>query len=907
MKWFDAARIRLPLLFAGRAAEARMNDEFRFHIEMETERLMRAKGLAPDEARRQALAAFGGVEKHKEALRDGRGLAWLRGWSLNVKLGVRMCARSPGVTMAGVLAMAIGIGLGAAYLEGINDFLHPALPLDEGERIVGLQNWDLEENDPELRSMHDFVGWRQELGSVQNLGTFRSIERNLGVADGSAEPAQGAEISPSAFRMVRVPALLGRTLIDADEQRGAPPVIVLGHQLWRNRFAGDPGVVGRAVQVGNSTSTVVGVMPEGFAFPVSHHFWVPPGSNAQAYEPRQGPPIRIFGRLAPGVSLEEAQAELSALGLRASRELPATHEHLRPRVMKYTDLFVGDEDNWQAYLVQLFFVLLLLVLGSNVATMVFARTATREHEIAMRFALGASRGQILAQFFAEALVLALAATVLGLAAVALGAQWFTRLLWDVTQGQIPFWLDDSLNVTTVLYALVLAVLVSLVAGVMPALKATSSRARARLRHSAGAGDSALRFGGLWSAVIVVQVVFTVLILPPAIVSISALGEADHTDPGFAAEQYLSARVDMDMGPEFQATCDELRRRLLMKPGASRVTFASRLPGMGHPEAWVDVDGDGSAPGAAGELVMATAVGVNYFDAFGAEIVAGRAFNSGDLRTDAGVVVANEYFVNEILQGRNAIGRRIRYTTRYAQQAATGQPQGLPRSVMRERGQWYQIVGVVKNIGMDTTRDAFTSGQGPGVYHPLTPEAAASGGSYSVRIAFHVRGDAAAFAPQLREIARDVDPGLRLYDVLRMDGPVDRVSRNQRRMGRFFSSITGLVALIALLISVAGTYSVMSFTVSRQTREIGIRIALGADRRRIIAGVFSRAMVQIAVGIVLGAVTWFYVIVHVLGGRDRVGLLVVTAIVLMLVGLAACGGPVRRALRIEPIEALRNVD
>jgi putative ABC transport system permease protein len=263
-----------------------------------------------------------------------------------------------------------------------------------------------------------------------------------------------------------------------------------------------------------------------------------------------------------------------------------------------------------------------------------------------------------------------------------------------------------------------------------------------------------------------------------------------------------------------------------------------------------VDSDGIARDATGELVSASSVGVDYFDAFGAEIVAGRGFNSADLRSNTQVVVVNEYFVTEILQGRNAVGRRIRYTTRYAERSATGQPQGGPRAFKRERGQWYEIVGVVKNLGMDTTRDAFTSGKGPGVYHPLTLDAMGSGGSYVVRMAFHVRGDAASFAPQLRAVAQAVHPALRLYDVLPLDGPVDRVSQGQRRVGRFFAVITALVALIALLISIAGTYSVLSFTVSRQTREIGIRIALGADPRRIVAGVFSRAMVQIGVGIIV---------------------------------------------------------
>lgn len=249
---------------------------------------------------------------------------------------------------------------------------------------------------------------------------------------------------------------------------------------------------------------------------------------------------------------------------------------------------------------------------------------------------------------------------------------------------------------------------------------------------------------------------------------------------------------------------------------------------------------------------------------------------------------------------------MRYQTRYGEQEATGRRAQGSRASMREPGAWHEIVGVVSNLGMDTTMDAFFFGKGPGLYHPLSREAMASADSYSVRVAFHVRGDAAAAAPKLRQIAHAVHPALRLYDILPLDGPVDKVSLTQRRVGRFFAWVTALVALIALLISVAGTYSLLSFTVLRQTREIGIRIALGADRRRIIAGVFSRAIVQIATGILAGAVLWFYVIVRVLGDGDQIGLLAATAVVLLLAGLLACGIPVCRAPRIEPTEALRNV-
>ncbi|MDQ3420122.1 MAG: ABC transporter permease [Acidobacteriota bacterium] len=904
MKWFDAARTRLRLLVQRTDAESRMSREIRFHIDMETDRLVSVQRLTPEEARRQALAAFGGVEKHKEALRDGRGFAWLAGLSLNLKLGGRMLARYPAVTIVGGLAMTIGIGLGAAYLEGVNDFLHPRLPFKDGDRIIGLQNWDVAENERELQSSHDYTTWRSELRSIENLSAFRSIERNLGAPSVSPEPAYGAEITPSAFAAVGVLPLLGRTLVDADAVDGASPAVVLGHDLWRNRFAADAGILGETITLGTSRAAIVGVMPEGFAFPVSHQFWIALPSNALAHGPRQGPNIQIFGTLAAGATLQEAQAELSALGARAATDSPQTHQHLRPRVMKYTDLFIADDDNWRAYFGEFIFVMLLLVLGSNVATMVFARTATRTNEITMRFALGASRGQVLTQFFFEALVLALVAAAAALLAVSWSTGLATAFMWEMTEGRVPFWLDSRLNATTILFALMLAVIVSLLAGVVPALKATASGLQGRLRLSTG--QSSLRFGGLWSAIIVVQVVFTVLVLPPAVVAVGSLLEPNHTDPGFLASERLSAHLELEGSfARFESVRAELRRQVLADPAISRVTFASRLPNMSHPEQYVHVPAEGDAPGASGELATAAAVDADFFAAFGAQVVAGRTFTTGDIEAGRKVVVVNEDFVKEVLQGRNALGRRLQYSNRYNERAATGQPRGLARSEMLTTGAWYEIVGVVRNLGMDTTKDAFTSGDGPGIYHPLTQDAMGSADSYAVRMAFHVRGDPQAFTTQFRTAAHAVDPALRLYDVLRMDGALDQISRNQRRLGRIASAVTALVALIALLISIAGTYSVMSFTVSRQTREIGIRIALGADRRRIVAGVFSRAMIQIAIGVVLGAVLWFYVLVIELGGRNADGLLAASGAILFVVGVLACGVPVRRALRIEPIQALRD--
>lgn len=903
--------------------EREMEEEMHFHLDQEADRLARERGFGAAEARRHARAAFGRTERYKEEGLQARGAARITGLSLDLKLGARMLAKYPGVTLVGGVAMVIGVGLGAGYLEVVNDVLRPTLPLHEGERVVGLQNWDPVENDPELRSLHDFVVWREELESVENLSAFSSVERNLGPDVGAAEPARGAEITASGFRVARVAPLLGRTLIDADEREGAPAVVVLGYDLWRSRFFGDPGIVGRTLRLDGSASTVVGVMPEGFAFPVSHQFWVPFPSHPLPYERRQGPAIQMFGRLAPGMGLEEARAELSALGARAAAEFPATHEHLRPRVVKYTELFVDRVTGGSgtgAYLVTLLFVLLLLVLASNVATMVFARTATRENEIAMRFALGASRRQILAQFFVEALVLSLAATVLALLIVGWGAEQITRFAWQIPAGYVPFWLESGrgLNPSTVLYAVALAVAASLVAGVLPALKATGARLQSRLRHAPGASESTYRFGGVWSAMTVVQVAFTVLVLPPSIIAIWALTEPGHVDPGFPGEEYLSAEVALDREgspadsaaaaaflSRFESVREELRRRLLAEPEVSRVTFATRIPVMDHPQPWLEVDSGGGAPAhAGGRWVNATSVDEDFFEAFGARIVAGRGFSAADQTPAGAVVIVNELFVDEMLGGRNAIGRRVRYTTRYGEREATGRGRDLPRPLMREPSRWYEIIGVASDLGMDTNKDPFYSGEAPGVYHPLAPEAMGTGGSYAVRMAFHVRGDAAAFAPRLREIAHAVHPGLRLNDVLPLDRPVDRSNRNERVISRFFSWGTALLALIAVLISTAGVYSLLSFTVARQTREIGIRVALGADRRRIVTGVFSRAMLRFGLGILAGYVFWLIILADELGGRGGALFLITTA-VLMVVGAAACAVPVRRALRIQPTEALRE--
>ena len=898
MSWLHAARTRLRLLFGRRAAEARMDSEFRFHLDMETDRLVREAGLGRDEARRRALVAFGGAERHKEALRAGRSLAWLGGLSLDFRLGFRMLVKYPGLTIVGGLAMAFGIWVGAVTFELATLVTHPALPLPDGDRIVLLRNWDAAASRAEPRALNDFLAWREALTSVRDLGAYRDVTENLVSPDRDVRPVEVAEITSSAFRIAPVPPLMGRVLLAADERPGAPPVVVLGYDVWRNRFASDPHVTGRSVQLGGTYATVVGVMPKGFGFPVAHELWVPFHPELYDQTPRAGPAITVFGRLAPRATLEGAQAELATLGRRAARERASTHEHLQPQVGPYARQFYEPRLSERAAMLAIhgFAILLIVLVCSNVALLLFARAATRESELAVRSALGASRARIILQLFTEALVLGGVATAVGLAAAHFGLNRWGGEFLRVNTGRLPFWFNPHLSLETVLYAVGLAVLGAMIAGVMPALKVTRGLG-ARLRQDTAGGG--LRFGGVWTAVIITQVAVTVAF--PAIVFVEQqeLVRIRSADVGFAADQFLAARIDVDLPADsaaehtqnarFGAALDELRRRVAAEPEVAGVTFADRLPRMGHPEPLIELEGDSAVR----EVAIAS-IDPAYFEVLGAPILAGRAFDTGDLAPDARAVIVDQGFVAQVLAGRNAVGRRLRFA-----------PEPDHGAVQQPRP-WYEIVGVVTDLGMSSATER---GRAAGLYLP-----AELGRASAIQMIVHGRGDPTLLAPRIRSLASAVDPTLRVSEVQRLDKVTDPILW---AIGLWIR-LSVLLTAIALLLSLAGIYAVLSFTVARRTREIGVRVALGASRRRVVTAIFRRPLAQVGLGVAAGTVLIAAGTVAASGwapdqginfsevgiSAGQLALLVAYALLMLGVCLLACVVPTRRALGVEPTEALR---
>ncbi|MDB4912493.1 MAG: hypothetical protein JWM95_137 [Gemmatimonadetes bacterium] len=897
MSWVSGVRARLRLIFAPRAAESRMNEEMAFHMEMETDRLVREERLSRDEARRRANVAFGGVTQHKEELRNGRGLAWLGGLSLDMKLGFRMLVKYPGLTLVGGLAMAFAIWVGAVTFEIVGLFLYPTLPLPDGDRIVQIRNWDAAANSAEPRVLQDFITWRRVLTSITDIGTYRDVTRNL-IVDGAgdARPVAVAEITPAAFRIAPAAPLHGRVLVEADERAGAPPVVVIGYELWRTRFASDVNVVGRSVRLDDMFATVVGVMPEGFAFPVSHELWMPLHVDALALAPGEGVDINVFGKLAPGVTRKAAQAELTWLGLRTAAQRPDTHKHVLPRVDAYAELFRDRSHTDVALLlsINVFAMMLTVLLCGNVALLLFARAATRESELIVRSALGASRRRIIVQLFVEALVLGGVASAVGLAAAHVGLHQWGRDYIELNMGRLPFWADPHLSLATVLYTLVLMVLGAAIAGVLPALKIT--RGLGSNLKQATAGGGSLRFGGVWTAVIITQVALTVAFPVVAYVEQRELVRIQSFDVGFAAAEYLAVRLDMDgaIVPEtdaekahtaqnvrFGAALEAVRQRVLAEPGVGGVTFVDRLPRASHRERMIELD-EPPVLNAKGVLplreVSLASIDPSYFDVLKAPMLAGRAFHTGDAASGVRVVIVDQGFVDQVLLGRNAIGRRFRF--------AGSDDEPRP---------WYEIVGVVKDLGMGL---ATHMRRAAGVYMPAS---LASGGPFNMVV--HVQGDPLVLVPRVRTIATSVDPTLQASEPQRLS---DVASGILWFLGLWLR-ITVVLTAIALLLSLAGIYAVLSFTVTRRTREIGVRVALGANRRRVVTAIFRRPLTQVGLGVMAGGVlVGVAALIRSDGGLSAGQVALLLAYVMLMLGicLLACVVPTWRALKVEPTVALR---
>jgi predicted permease len=802
--------------------------------------------------------------------------------ALDFKVGVRILARYPWLTVVGTISVAVAIALGSTYFEAVNKWRNPTLPIDEADRVVAIQNWDAEAATRESRMLHDFATWRTSVRTINALGAAILFERNLTTEDGVIEPVAGAEITANAFALMGTAPLVGRTLIPRDEQSSEPPVLVIAHAVWKGRFASDSAVIGRTVSLGTMHATIVGVMPEGFGFPVNQRVWTALRADGALLAPRTGPAVTVFGRLAAGATLDDAQAELAVLGARAAASAPETHRHLRPLVSPYAKPIDAGEMlvvRNIVYIINVIFVLLLAIVCTNVASLMYARAATRGWEITVRSALGASRARIVAQMFIEALVLVGVGTTVGLLVAKLGLRFGVARF--ATSNVLPFWIDATISWTTVAYAVLLTFFGAAIVGILPALRVTRVNIQDALRNE-GAARSSLRFGGFWTAIIVAQVAITVAFLSIAAGGVFESNRFNQRAEGIGGDRFLTASVAVDReeygldsaatAARARASFDALERRLLEEPGVEHVTFADRLPVEDQFKYQIELDTLAGAPTTGIRRSTLVHVARGFFRTFGTSVVAGRDFAPLDFETGH-ILIVNQSFARHVLGERNPIGQRVRIVAG-EDSRATGD-------------QWYEVVGMVRDFGWQL---------------PLPHEQAAmyrprlAGQGTSMSLAVRV-SDPDEFAGRLRAVAAAADPTIRLTDVQRLSS----AGGGEARINWTLTAIVSLVGGIVLLLSATGIHALMSFTVTRRTREIGIRAALGASQGRIAYGILGRAVLQIGLGVVVGSAL---AALRGIGSPRELIILVAADAVMLVVGLAACAVPLRRALRIDPTEALR---
>ncbi len=837
------------------------------------------------------------AELSREHQRDPRGFRWLDNSRLDVKLGVRMLAKYPALSLIGGAGLAVGVAIGAGFFAFLYSLLYATLPVEGGERIVALVNWDIDASAEMRRSSHDLVTWRREMKTVEEIGAFRTIARNVSAAGSPVEAVEVAQITADGFNITRVQPVIGRAIVAADESASASPIVVIGYDVWHSRFGGDASVLGRELRLGNVVHTIVGVMPEGYGFPVNHRYWIPLSTiEAAAFGPREGADIVVFGRLRDGVGMGQAQAELSALGGQAASAFPLTHARLRPRVMPYAHSIIdvhgittGDFTAMQSMI-----SMLAVIVAVNVGVLIYARTATRQREIAVRTALGASRRRIVGQLFIEALVLSAAASAAGIALARFGIAQGFAVYSAEGHDAVPYFLNFDMPLAAYIYVAMLTVFTAVVAGVLPALHATGRRAQDTLKQASG--TDGLRLGRVWTAMIIAQVAIAVTGLP-ATMMISWSGmQRGLTRANYNEEFFLAATVTADPDPpagmpasvyeresvvRFEKTQTDLVARLEAEPAVDDVTLATTIPGA-EPRARIAIDGEVNVPSGALDVHFNRGVAPDFFDVFGARVIAGRALRDSDSTGSTQAIVVNRAFVNQLLGGANAVGRRVHY----AEAGRRGPGRGGTTTQ-------YEIVGVVTNLRTNTIQPDLIE---PVMYHPLRSSTRATA-------LIRMRGnDPLQFSSRLRELTSSLDPTLRLQIVT-----FSEMKRQQMIGLRLMVLGSSLVILTALLLSAAGIYAMMSFTVSQRRKEIGIRAALGADAGQLLRSILTRAALQLAAGIVVGTLLALMIDRasegEMLGSFGR-ALLPVTAVVMTIVGLFATIGPARRGLRIQPIEALR---
>jgi predicted permease len=782
---------------------------------------------------------------------------------LELRLALRLLRKQPVVTFATVLVLTVGIGMATTGFTLLDSVLFSRLPFPNGDRFALVEVY----TEPDGRRT-GLVGDRfrflaEHASAFEHLGAFRGAELNLQLRSGELVPVQGALVTPGSIGVVPYPPVLGRTLRAEDGVTGAPAVALIRESLWRRHFSADPGIVGSIATVSGVRRTIVGVMPDAFKFP-SGEIWLPiPEADDAAFAS-----ARPFAVLRAGVAPEAGTAQIAALSQQFEADRPAA-PRLRLAVVRFTEALSRGLALLTAVLVACL-LLVLVVIAANVANLVLARTVSKSRELAVRTALGATRGRLIGQVFTEVLVVGAVAAVSGLTASQAALAWVRQ-----TQTDMPFWVDFSASPRTMLFVVCTTLMTACVGGLVPALNATrrdTAGALAATTRGASAG-----FGLVGGAMVAVQVALSIALLNGALLMARGVAGYMHPVLHVPAHEVLTARVVAE-----KTTAAAVVDAAAAIPGVIAAGAGSSLPGLSPSAQMTAVESTTNEIAPVPRPAPVVAVRQGFFETFAATVEAGRLFVPGDFAASAPpVAVVNRPFVAKFLGGANPIGRRLRVLS--AEAGAQPEP-------------WREIVGVVPDLGLS----AGDANMAAGFYVPMGPDQV-------FNLALRTSGDARRLAGALRVAINNLDPSIQVREIV----PLQDVGKEDRAVFAGIGAALGALGGMALLLSVIGTYAILSLSVTRRTREIGIRSALGATRRQVLQAIMGRTILPPALGTIAG-VALAQALVAVRGifafrlpdGSGPWGLPLL-GVIMIGAGLLSGWIPARRALAIAPAEALRS--
>jgi predicted permease len=887
--WFS----RLGEVFGRRRREEEFSAEVESHLHLHIEDNLRA-GMLPAEARRHALMQLGGIEQTKEAYRERRGLPVLETFLQDLRFAARVLRKNPGVTAIVVITLALGVGANTAIFGLVNGLLLQRLPVPAAEQIAALV---IQSSGSGLGALGfsypQFVEFREQAAPICEVFGSATAWRLNFTADGHSDTLTIGGVSSNYFSALGVKPALGRLVLPGEgEHPGEPAILVLSHSFWQRRFGGDPRVIGKQVRVGGKPATIVGVMEKEFhgQFTVFEMDAYAPLSTAfenslpsNFWNSRDIHIMLVLGRLKPGVTLAKAQSRFDVISQRLAAQYPVTDKDLSVRVMdERLSRPIPYANNAFLVFSGLFLVLgglVLLLACTNIANILMARASVRQREMAIRAALGGARYRLVRQMLTETMLTAVLGGIVG---VALGAG-LSRLASSTHLANIPVRLGFGFDWKVFVYALAVVVFTAISAGLSPALRATRADVNTVL-HQGGRADAGGKArhkvrGDLMAA----QVAGSLMLLIVAGLFVRSLRAVERMDIGFDPNQLLNVRLDPSIDNFSETQTKEFYRLLETRvhalPGVESASLASAVPiaySLGNQSVYIE--GRPVPSGQKAPETMFSSVDASYFDTLRIRVLLGRAFSDADSETSPRVAIINETMARHFWPGEDPIGKRF--------------------SLTGDAGPFVEIVGVAR----DGKYRVLAEDAQPYFYVPLTQY-------FTGQRTLQIRS---AMPPE--SLAPLVQQEIQTLDA---NDPIEEIQTMKESLGgtlgyfiyRFGASLAAAMGLLGLVLAIVGVYGVVSYAATQRTQELGIRMALGASPRQILALLLRQGAQLVAAGLFFGLVgAWLLTraMSHMLVGvspSDPLTYISVAAL-LSFITLLACWIPARRAMRVDPMVALR---